>query len=99
LPRGVTLSWQVTATTDQGAVQAPVPPAPEARFRVADTRTVASLDEARRVAGGSHLLLAIAYSGAGIVEAMNAELDALARENPDSPDVAALVASLRRAAP
>ena len=36
LPRGVTLSWQLTATTARGAVQAPVPPAPEARFRVAD---------------------------------------------------------------
>ena len=77
LPRGVTLSWQVTATTARGAVQAPVPPAPEARFRVADARTVASLDDARRVARGSHLLLAIAYRRAGIVDAMNAELEAL----------------------
>ena len=36
LPRGVALSWQVIATTARGTVQAPVPPAPEARFRVAD---------------------------------------------------------------
>ncbi len=99
LPRGVTLSWQVTATTARGTVQAPVPPEPETRFRVADAGTVASLDEARRVARGSHLLLAIAYSRAGIVDAMNAELDALTRENPDSPAVAALAAGLRTVRP
>ena len=96
LPRGVALSWQVIATTARGAVQAPVPPAPEARFRVADAahgRPASS--EARRVARGSHLLLAIAYSRAGIVDAMNVELEALARENPDSPAVATLAASLR----
>ena len=95
LPRGVTLSWQLTATTARGAVQAPVPPAPEARFRVADAATAASLDDVRRFARGSHLLLAIAYSRAGIVDAMNNELEALARENPGSPAVAALAASLR----
>jgi hypothetical protein len=99
LPRGATLSWQISATTARGAVQAPVPPAPEARFRVADPATAASLDEARAVARGSHLLLAIAYSRAGIVDAMNNELDALARDNPDSPAVAALAASLRTPRP
>ena len=99
LPRGVTLSWQLTATTARGAVQAPVPPAPEARFRVADARTAASLDDARRAARGSHLLLALAYRRAGVVDAMNTELEALGRENPDSPAVAALAASLRAERP
>ena len=99
LPRGATLSWQITATTARGAVQAPVPPAPEARFRVADATTAARLDEARRAARGSHLLLAIAYSRAGIVDAMNAELAALARDNPGSPSVAALADGLRTTRP
>ena len=52
-----------------------------------------------RNVSGSHLLLAIAYSRAGIVDAMNSELEALARENPDSPTVAALAARLRAPRP
>jgi anti-sigma factor RsiW len=99
LPRGVSLSWQITATTAGGTVQAPVPPAPEARFRVVDPVALARLDEVRRVAAGSHLLLAVAYNRAGLLEAMNAELDALARENQGSASVAALAASLRTRRP
>jgi hypothetical protein len=39
LPRGVSYQWQVTAHTASGDVTAPVPPQPEARFRVADSAT------------------------------------------------------------
>ena len=95
LPRGVVLTWQITARTDQGLLRAPVPPAPEARFRVADTGTLADIDQLRGAAQGSHLLLAIAYNEAGMSEAAAAELDALRKQNPEAAIVAALSNSLR----
>ena len=99
LPRGVVLTWQITARTDQGLLRAPVPPAPEARFRVVDARTVADIDQLRGAAQGSHLLLAIAYNEAGMSEAAAAELDALREQNPEAAIAAALSDSLRPSRP
>jgi predicted anti-sigma-YlaC factor YlaD len=99
LPRGVLLTWQIAATIGQEVLRAPVPPAPEARFRVADRGTLARIEEVRAAAPGSHLLLAMAYNEAGMLEAAAAELDALREQNPEAPIVAALGSSLRRARP
>ena len=99
LPRGVVLTWQITARIDQGLLRAPVPPAPEARFRVADTRTLADIDQLRGAAQGSHLLLAIAYNEAGMSEAAAGELDALRKQNPEAAIVSSLSDSLRPSRP
>ncbi|MET1084517.1 MAG: hypothetical protein ABWY12_15935, partial [Burkholderiales bacterium] len=99
LPRGVVLTWQITARIDQELLRAPVPPAPEARFRVADTGTLADIDQLRGAAQGSHLLLAIAYNEAGMSEAAAAELDALRKQNPEAAIVASLSDSLRPSRP
>jgi anti-sigma factor RsiW len=95
LPRGGILTWQITARSDRGLLRSPVPPAPEARFRVADARTLADIDQLRQAAQGSHLLLAIAYNQAGMSDMAAAELDALRTQNPNAAIVAALSESIR----
>ena len=99
LPRGVILTWQITARSDRGLLRSPVPPAPEARFRVADARTLADIDQLRQAAQGSHLLLAIAYNQAGMSDMAAAELDALRAQNPNAAIVAALSESVRPSRP
>lgn len=96
LKRGVTYSWQVTATTADGAVQAPAPPAPLARFRVADARTATDVARARDTYGDSHLALGVAYARAGIVDAAEREFLALKAANPESRLAASLLASVQR---
>jgi anti-sigma factor RsiW len=96
LKRGVTYSWQVTATTAEGAVQAPVPPAPLARFRVIDARTATDVARAREAHPDSHLALGVVYARAGILEAAEGEFLAVKSANPDSRLAASLLASVQR---
>jgi len=96
LKRGVTYSWQVTATTAEGAVQAPAPPAPLVRFRVVDARTAADVARARDAYSTSHLALGVVYARAGIVDAAEREFLALKSANPESRLAASLLASVQR---
>lgn len=95
IPRGRIYTWQIRALTPAGTVAAPVPPAPEARF------AVITADEAERIARirlelpASRLRRAVAYTRAGLLDDAERELDALARLNPSSPTVAALLTNLR----
>ena len=95
LPRGRTYLWQVTAITPHGRVTAPAPPAPEARFEVVDEVVLAELERRRAAAPGSRLLAAVVFSEAGLLDAADAELHALADDNPGSPEVARLLDALR----
>ena len=96
LKRGVTYSWQVTATTADGAVQAPAPPAPLARFRVVDARTATDVARARDAYPDSHLTLGVVYARAGIVDAAEREFLAVKSANPESRLAASLLASVQR---
>jgi hypothetical protein len=94
LPRGVVLLWQVRAWKGGEMVSAPAPPAPPATFELADEQTAARLEQVRSGPRPSHLLAAILCAQAGLREDVAQELQALARENPDSK----LVGSLESAA-
>jgi len=97
LAPGRLYTWVVKAKTAAGSVQTPQPPEPEARFAVADAKTLAAIDAARRQSPESHLLLAALYARAGMTSAARAEMDVLAKENPGSALVRQLADSLTAA--
>ena len=74
----------------------PAPPAPEARFRVLGEADEADIARARSQSGGSHLVLAILYARVGLLDSAQQELQVLRAENPDSPELASLLASLQQ---
>ena len=61
LKRGVTYTWQIRAVKDGTTIISPKPPAPEARFRVLDSATLATLGNVKRVHGKSHLAMGVFY--------------------------------------
>jgi hypothetical protein len=81
---------QVTAETSRGPVAVPAAPEPEARFEVASPALLAEVERRRSPAPASHLLGALAFVQAGLFDDAGRELEALALENPGSPEVAAL---------
>lgn len=83
LPRGQVLVWQVTATIGADTVRAPVPPAPEARFEIADAATASAIEQARRDHPRDHLLLAGLLARNGALDEAAAEIDALGATDPD----------------
>jgi anti-sigma factor RsiW len=84
LPRGAVYSWQVTAVVGGKEIQAPVPPAPEARFRVLGRAQEDSLRRAEQLYAGEHLTLGVLYSRAGLLDEAEREFRALLAANPDS---------------
>jgi hypothetical protein len=90
LPRGRTYLWQVTALAGGERVTAPAPPAPEARFEVAGPPLLAEVDARRAQAPTSHLVAALAFVEAGLLDDAEAELGALGADNPGSPEVGRL---------
>lgn len=95
LARGKTYLWQVSAVTPSGRITAPAPPAPEARFEVASPAVMAEVEHRRAPAPASHLVAALAFVQAGLLDDAEAELQALAADNPGSPEVARLREALR----
>jgi hypothetical protein len=96
LPAGEALSWQVTARLGDREATAPAPPAPEARFRVgAPAELAPALEAAGRT--DSRLARAVLFAGAGLVEAAEVELAALAAANPGSDAARSLLASVQGA--
>ena len=96
LPRRRILLWQVTAVTPEGPIQAPVPPAAEARFQVLDQAQADELERVRRVEPTSHLALAVLYARAGMQEEATRELTSLAERNPGSALARDLARSVSR---
>lgn len=88
LERGRRYSWQLAAR--QAAY--PAPPDPPARFQVVDHDAAARLTSLP----GSHLLRSVSYAEAGLLDAAQLELEALARQNPDSTPVRACLDALLR---
>ncbi|HEV7499501.1 MAG TPA: hypothetical protein VGQ33_05825, partial [Vicinamibacteria bacterium] len=95
LARGRTYLWQVSAVTPGGRITAPAPPAPEARFEVASPALMAEVERRRAPAPASHLVAALAFVQAGLLDDAETELQALAASNPGSPEVARLREALR----
>jgi hypothetical protein len=94
LPAGGVYTWTVTAETASGSVREPAPPQPEAVFRTMDADVAAALREAEAHHADDSLLFAVLYAHAGSVVEARAAIDKLAAQNPDSPLVAQLRASL-----
>lgn len=96
LRRGTRYSWQVNVRQKQNEYTLPAPPAPEARFRVLSEADEAGLVEARNASGESHLVLGILYGRAGLLDQAEQELRALRDQNPESKEVADLLASVEQ---
>jgi hypothetical protein len=95
LPRGGVYAWQVKASKDGQEVQAPKPPAPQARFRVLQQAQAAEILRARRSPTPSHLTLGLLYAQAGLLDEAEQELRALRKANPDSATVRRLLAQVQ----
>jgi hypothetical protein len=95
LARGRMYVWQVVARTKAGEMKAPAPDEPEARFKVLEPDRADALAQARERYAGWHLVLASLYYDAGVVDRAREELEALVADNPTSPEVRALLASVR----
>jgi hypothetical protein len=95
LSAGRVYLWQVTAQTARGRLSVPAPPAPEARFEVADAAVLAELARGRAEAPGSHLVAALVLVEKGLLDDAEVELRALADENRDAPAAARLLLALR----
>jgi len=94
LPRSTPLLWQVRAWRGNEMVSSPAPPAPPARFEVAEADVAARLEQLRAAPHSSHLLIAVLCARDGLRgEAIN-EIGMLAKENPGSPLIANFLASL-----
>lgn len=99
LPAGRTLAWQITAELATGSVSGPAPPQPEARFRVIDTATAATVvDQLARLAN-EPLALGILLAQAGLFEEASRVLTRAAADPTTRPQSEAVLAELRRVHP
>jgi len=89
-----TYSWTVTARIGKQEIRQPVPPAPEARFKVLAPAEAAQLRDAAQKYPNDHLLLAALYARAGAIEEARRELNALQADGPSSDLARRLAASL-----
>ena len=76
LPSGITYEWQISARRGSKRVTFPQPPEAPPRFRVVDPATSQRLRELAKNRGGVHLLLAIEYGKAGLMQDARRELQA-----------------------
>lgn len=74
LPRGIVLSWQVTADLPSGRIVSPAPPQPEARFVILTAQQRRTIDEARRRLAGDPLALGLTLAEAGLYAEAEAAL-------------------------
>lgn len=93
--RGATFSWQVRAIRDGQEIRAPLPPSPQAEFRVLDREKALEIAEAQRTHASSHLLLGLLYAQAGLPDEAEREFQVLQKLNPDSKIVAGLLRSAK----
>jgi hypothetical protein len=84
LRRGEIYNWVVTAYLSDKKVSSPVPPAPEARFKVLAADQYQELQQAKQNLAQSHLLSGLAYAQLGLLDESERELQQLVGENPDS---------------
>ncbi len=85
LGRGHTYSWQVRASKDGGELLMPPPAAPDAKFRIVEQNKLQEIQLARKSPARSHLMLAVVYADAGLLDQSERELQELLDANPKSP--------------
>lgn len=84
LARGQVYSWQVKAVRDGQEFKSPLPPAPQAKFRILDQAKASELAKAKRAYASSHLALGLLYAKAGLVNEAEREFRLLQKANPSS---------------
>jgi hypothetical protein len=95
LERGRTYVWVVTAIKDGKEVKSPVPPAPEARFKVLEKEMADEVLKTRRDNRDSHLLSGLVYAQAGLLDEAEREFQLLVRANPKSAVARKLLRSVK----
>jgi hypothetical protein len=95
LPAGVDLSWHVVAETGEGEMSSAGSDRAEAMFRVLTPQesTEVNLGAAE---SRSHLVRGLLYQRHGLLHDAEREFRSLAAQNPDSPVVRKLIASVSR---
>lgn len=94
LASGINYQWQILARRGNESLTFPQPPRNPPRFRVVDATTFARLRELAEKRGGVHLLLAVEYSKAGLIEDARRELDAELKTTRHAEAVERLIHSL-----
>jgi hypothetical protein len=84
LDRGHRYFWEVTAQTPGGEIRSASPSDPTPEFAVLDAQQASELERAERQYPNAHLLLAIEYAKAGLVEEAQRELSLFEADNPKS---------------
>ena len=84
LKRGAIYFWQVSAMKDGKEIKSPVPPAPEAKFRVLDQTKTDELSQLRRSSANSHLAAGLLYAREGLLDDAEREFETLIKSNPKS---------------
>jgi hypothetical protein len=95
LERGRTYVWVVTAIKDGQEVKSPIPPAPEARFKVLEKETANEVLKSRRDFRNSHLISGLVYAQAGLFDEAEREFELLVRANPKSAVARKLLRNLK----
>jgi anti-sigma factor RsiW len=94
LVRGARYSWQLSVREKGAEFTVPTPPAPEARFRILSAAAEAEITQLKAADPDAHLVLGIEYAQLGLLDEAETELQQAHQRNPDSPAVAALLASV-----
>lgn len=84
LPRGKVYGWQLTINKGSEESILPSTTEPHLRFRVIERKHAAALQRGRRELGGSHLLMGLFYSRAGMLKEAETEFRQLLAANPNS---------------
>jgi hypothetical protein len=84
LERNQTYTWQVTAIKNGEELSSPVPPAPEAKFKVLEKSKAEELDRVRKSYPASHLIPGSLYERAGLLDDAEREFQSLVSANPKS---------------
>ena len=74
----------MTAIRDGKEIKSPVPPAPEARFKVIEQSKADELSKLKRSASNSHLVAGLVCVKEGLLDDAQREFESLARANPKS---------------
>jgi hypothetical protein len=95
LRRGETYFWQVTAIKNGREIKSPVPPAPEAKFRILEQSKADELSQIKKAVSNSHLATGLIYAREGLLDDAEREFEILARANPKSLAAQKLLNSLK----
>jgi len=83
LSSAIMYQWQIVAQRGAERITFPQPPGVPPRFRVVDLATAERLRDLAKNRGGFHVLLAIEYAKAGLIEDARRELEAELQRNAD----------------